>query len=166
MNEIILITGDDSVGKDVVADIISSKINHSYTANIKDIACEMYQSLTGVCWEDLNGAEKRIHRPVFSNFCEGIKVTLGKRVFAEHLSNNIKCNEDDGIAIIPDLRFKEEYEVFRENFNVTVIKVIGTSEGSLIVDNLNGYVNHIIDNSGTLENTRKEIGKVLDKVVF
>ena len=123
----------------------------------------MYQNLVDVNWNELSGAEKRIHRPVFSNFCEGIKITLGKRVFAEYFARVFE-SQNDTTFIVSDWRFKEEYEMFREKFNVTTIKVVGTNNESVIAHDLNKHIDCVIDNKSSLSDTEfnvKEAVKAL-----
>tara|TARA_R110000851_G_scaffold36758_2_gene95613 strand:- start:22 stop:519 length:498 start_codon:yes stop_codon:yes gene_type:complete len=156
MNNIILITGADGSGKDTVAKLIAKEIQNSSIHSIKGICVGMYQDLVSVNWNKLSGAEKRIHRPVFSNFCEGIKITLGKRVFAEYLAKKLE-SQDDTTFIVPDWRFKEEYEVFREKFNLIKVKVIGTNNESVITDDLSEYVCWEIDSRDSIERTKKTI---------
>ena len=154
----ILITGEDGVGKDTVARMFRDEIAGSYIQSIKDTATDFYYILTGVDWNDLNCAEKRIHRPVFSNFCEGIKVTLGKSVFAEAL---VRGCFTASTLIVPDFRFLEEFDAIRECFDVVVINVSGRSTKSLIKDNVQELAYYDIDNRYSLEHTEKEVLAVI-----
>jgi len=166
MDRIILLTGDDGVGKDTVAEMLRESIKNTHVTNIKSSCVRLYNELVGVNWNNLSGAEKRIHRPVFSNLCEGIKVTLGKEVFAERTVNTIyNCPDKNTLFIIPDLRFIEEYNVFNNHFDITLVEVKRT-EGSLIKDNLNDYIDFKLDNSGDKQDTQSEVDRFLEVFEF
>ena len=166
MDRLILLTGNDGSGKDTVAKLLTHRIKGSYITNIKKTCVKLYKDLVGVDWNELNGAEKRIHRPVFSNMCEGIKVTLGKGVFAEKTSDDIAVYPaQDKIFIIPDLRFVEEYEVFLANFKVILLEVRRTKH-SLIRDNMKEHTDWYIENTSDKKELEKEVDEFVKKFSF
>jgi len=115
-------------------------------------AVKMYQYITGINFYTLSRDDKEQERSRFRYFCESMKDIFNPRVWVDRLFKNYT---KDSYWVIPDLRFKVEYEKLIEEEAI----IIGLRRSEL--EDFQFPCSHIIENNSTLEELVENLRAVL-----
>lgn len=115
-------------------------------------AVKMYQYITGINFYTLSRNDKEQERPRFREFCESMKGIFNSNVWVNRLFKDYK---PDSYWVIPDLRFKVEYEKLYDEQAI----IIGLRESEK--EDFPFPCTHIIENNGSLEELVTKLKTIL-----
>ncbi len=182
MNETLIlgITGYKRSGKDTVGRIIKQYYNQQgYKCRkymladlIKKTLCELTGlSITGlenIKDNDVTENPSFTYRDALIAFADRYKEKYGKEVHYNYIKDQILKDQPD-IAIITDIRYPFESELFRGDFNTKIIRVIrpsikvDTSHSSeTSIDDIDP--DYVIVNDGSIKDLENRIYKLLNRI--
>jgi len=180
---IILINSGKRCGKDTAANIMKERIEElgksAYITSFAETLKEDVSSLLGVTIEELDnlknnneiitiGKRELNTRDFIIERSEFVKSLTSNFYYAKDCSNRVTMSKAD-VVIIPDLRFKEEYEMFNNNNSrVFFIKLNSNIKECGVATEIEEFIHdYEFDNEeGSLDTLKFYIEKFLIEVVL
>lgn len=178
--KIIILQGDSGVGKDTFYELYEESclkfgidtIDFAFAELLKTVTCSIlgeYYSIIEIYKRDENKRfdilGNRNLREFYKDFSELLKDFLGKDIFAKIVSRQIKNYKHYKTIIITDLRFQEEIDTIQQelskDFDIYNIYIYKGEENKY---KNKFFYNFAIDNSGTLEEYKKNIKRLMKKI--
>lgn len=173
---IILIAGKKRSGKNYVADLLHERIENSeivafadevkkilaVTLNVSLDELDRLKSLEAPIYVKVNDSYKSItnFRKILQHFAtDAMQKSFGQKVWSNVILN--KYMKSDKALIVPDLRFKHEYENLKHLNPFTILVQGGNSNDEHISEHdlIDFKFNYIIDNRN-----KSDISKEIDEI--
>ena len=170
---LILLNGKKRSGKDTAGNILANKLKNAKTFSLssilKDMLCVFFDISREELEEkkdkeiDLGGVSISVRKAMQTLGTEWGRDTIEKSIWVKALVSKLK-KENLDYAIITDIRFENEVQNFRDNFEKTILIKIDRDTGiedGHISEQGDLDVDYTIENNGTLEELETKLLKVI-----
>ena len=161
---VIMFAGKAGAGKDtaaaIVQEFVSNAYRYAFAQKVKEIASDCYG------WD---GVKDEKGRRLLQNIGRTGR-EYDPKLWIDDCINRISLNSN--IALITDLRFRNEMDSIKKVYpNTKVVLVrgrasdLGSNSGDISEHDLDGFsdFDYVLDNSGTIEELRKQVAFMVEK---